>query len=87
MAELSNDTVIRVVLGTLDATDRRVLERVLAGQSGVTAFEVSDDGVLVASLVSEAEHEALARALWTAGIVPVSANELGGSQEGGSNAC
>ena len=87
MAEFSNDTLWRVVLGGMDRSDRRVLEHILSDLSGVSAFDISDDGVLVVSLGSAGMHESLARALSAAGIVPMSADEYGATGEGGVNAC
>ena len=88
MGELSHDTVVRLVLGSMNPSDRRMLESILAGMSGVTAFEISDDGVLIASLGSADLHGDLARALTAAGVVPLSADELGTNREGGGeHAC
>jgi hypothetical protein len=87
MAELSDGAVFRVVLGGIDDADRRVLLKTLEGMNGVNGFEISDEGVLVVSLVSADQQGSLARALMVAGIVPLSTDEIGSSYEGGTYAC
>jgi hypothetical protein len=87
MAELSRDLVFRIAFAELRGEDRRLLERVLSTADGVTAFDLGADGILVVSVNADIGDISLTRAFAAAGILPESAERLGGTHMGGMNAC
>lgn len=87
MAEFNDDILLSLTFGPVADGERRLLERLLAGSEGVTAFRLGDDGTLVVSVRSVEGEVDLVRVLAAAGIYPHSARELGASDPGGPHAC
>lgn len=90
MGQLYRGRVVRIAIGgAASAHKERLLDHLLTEMDGVTAHFIDLDAGTVTAYFDNllTEEEDIMRALVASGLYPVRADEIGGHNKDGSNAC
>lgn len=69
MADSTTGMMITMAIDDLNVADRRMVEQVLLRVEGVSAYRLTDDGLLTVALDHD-DDEPLLKTLFVAGILP-----------------